>query len=88
MRPGDIVWIRAFDEVPGHRFRIHEVHADHVTGMAITGPLAGCYGEPERVMIETTTPEEPYEPGTPEQPKATEEPEVPEEPAQGTPITL
>ena len=85
MRPGDIVWIRPFDEVPGHRFRIDEVHADHVTGMAITGPLAGCYGEPERVMIETTIPEDP---GTSEQPKATEEPEVPEEPAQGTPITL
>lgn len=85
MRPGDIVWIRPFDAVPGHRFRIHEVHADHVTGTAVTGPLAGCYGEPERVMIDTTTPEEP---GTPEQPGAPEEPEVPEEPGQGTPITL
>ncbi len=51
LRPGAIVVIRAFDEVPEHRFQIDEVHEDCVTGTALTGPLAGHYGEPPIELI-------------------------------------
>lgn len=51
MRPGDVVVIGAFDEVPEHEFLVEEVHEDYVTGVALTGPLAGEYGEPELAMI-------------------------------------
>lgn len=51
MKPGDVVVIAAFDEVPEHWFEIEEVLDDCVTGTAITGPLAGEYGEPEVSMI-------------------------------------
>lgn len=46
MKPGSIVWIAAFDEVPQHLFRVDAVYEDCVGGVALTGPLAGCYGEP------------------------------------------
>lgn len=48
MRPrtGDVVTIKAFDDVPEHQFLVQEVFEDCVTGVAITGPLAGEYGEP------------------------------------------
>ena len=48
---GDIVTIKAYDEVPEHLFQIEEVYEDHVTGVALTGPLAGEYGEPSLAMI-------------------------------------
>ena len=51
MKPGDVVVIQAFDDVPEHEFQIDEVLDDCVTGVALTGPLAGEYGEPERSMI-------------------------------------
>lgn len=51
MKPGEVVIVRAFDEVPEHWFRVEEVHEDHVTGVALTGPLAGGYGEPEIRLI-------------------------------------
>jgi hypothetical protein len=51
MRPGGVVIIKAFDDVPEHEFLVQEVFEDCVTGVAITGPLAGEYGEPERAMI-------------------------------------
>lgn len=51
MKPGDVVVIAAFDEVPEHQFRVDEVFEDCVTGVALTGPLAGEYGEPELAMI-------------------------------------
>lgn len=51
MQPGDVVMIGAFDEVPEHWFQIDEVLEDCVTGVALTGPLAGEYGEPELAMI-------------------------------------
>jgi hypothetical protein len=40
MKPGDVVVIGAFDEVPEHWFRVEEVLEDCVTGFAITGPLS------------------------------------------------
>ncbi len=59
MKPGDVVVIAAFDEVPEHWFKIDEVLGDCVTGVAITGPLAGEYGEPEVSMIlRVLTPDE------------------------------
>jgi hypothetical protein len=51
MRAGDVVVIAAFDEVPEHLFRIDEVLDDCVTGVALSGPLAGEYGEPELSMV-------------------------------------
>ena len=51
LRPGSIVVIAAFDDVPEHRFRIDEVHDDCVTGVALTGPLVGQYGEPPIELI-------------------------------------
>lgn len=51
MKPGDVVIVAAFDEVPEHEFLIEEVLDDCVTGVALTGPLAGEYGEPERSGI-------------------------------------
>ena len=47
IRPGDVVTILAFDDVPEHLFRVDEVHDDCVTGVALTGPLTGEYGEPD-----------------------------------------
>ena len=51
MKPGDVVIVAAFDEVPEHEFLIEEVLDDCVTGVALTGPLVGEYGEPERSGI-------------------------------------
>lgn len=59
MKPGDVVVVGAFDEVPEHLFRVDEVYDDCVGGVALTGPLAGEYGEPEVWMIvRVLTPEE------------------------------
>lgn len=46
-----IVTIRAFDDVPEHRFEVLEVHEDCVTGFALTGPFAGEYGEPPIELV-------------------------------------
>ena len=51
VRSGDVVTIRAFDDVPEHQFLVEEVFQDFVTGFAVTGDLAGEYGEPELVMV-------------------------------------
>ena len=51
LAPGDVVVIGAFDDVPEHLFRVEEVLEDCVTGFALTGPLAGSYGEPALEMI-------------------------------------
>ena len=48
---GDVVVIGAFDDVPEHEFLVEEVFEDCVTGVALTGPLAGEYGEPSVEMI-------------------------------------
>jgi hypothetical protein len=51
VRPGDVVIVAAFDDVPEHEFLVQEVYEDCVTGVALTGPLTGEYGEPEIKMI-------------------------------------
>lgn len=45
------VLIRAFDDLPEHIFEVFEVHDDCISGIAITGPLAGEYGEPDFDLI-------------------------------------
>ena len=44
---GCIVLIAGFDDIPAHQFLIEEVYEDCITGTALTGPLAGEYGEPD-----------------------------------------
>ena len=51
VRPGDVVVVKAFDDVPEHEFLVQEVFEDCVTGVALTGPLAGEYGEPSRELV-------------------------------------
>ncbi len=46
IKAGDIVTTRAFDDVPAHLFEVHSIHEDCLTGIALSGPLAGEYGEP------------------------------------------
>lgn len=53
---GDIVLIAAFDDIPEHEFRITEVYKDCVGGFALTGPLAGAYGEPALELIQCVLP--------------------------------
>ncbi len=47
----DVVVIAAGDEWPEHLFQIWDVYEDCITGIAITGPLAGVYGEPDHDLI-------------------------------------
>ena len=51
IKPGDVVVIGGFDDIPDHQFQVEEVQEDLVTGTVLTGPLAGEYGEPDREMI-------------------------------------
>ena len=51
IKPGDVVVIGGFDDIPEHQFQVEEVYKDLVTGTVLTGPLAGEYGEPEIEMI-------------------------------------
>ena len=51
LHPGYIVLIDAFDDIPEHQFQVDQVFDDLVTGIALTGPFAGEYGEPDIGMI-------------------------------------
>jgi len=51
VRTWDVVVVKAFDEVPEHLFLVEEVFEDFVAGVALTGPLAGAYGEPELAVV-------------------------------------
>ena len=51
IKPGDVVVIEGFDDIPDHQFQVEEVYQDLVTGTVLTGPLAGEYGEPDIEMI-------------------------------------
>lgn len=48
---GAVVVLYAFDDMPEHQFLVHTVLADCLTGIALTGPLMGAYGEPPLEMI-------------------------------------
>jgi len=49
--PGCLVLIASFDDIPEHSFLVDEVFEDCITGMALTGPLAGEYGEPDIALV-------------------------------------
>ena len=49
--PGTRVLIRGFDDVPEHVFEVHTIEDGYVTGMAVTGPFAGEYGEPDIELV-------------------------------------
>ena len=49
--PGCVVLIKGFDDIPAHHFLVDEVFGDFITGTALTGPLAGEYGEPEMILV-------------------------------------
>jgi hypothetical protein len=49
--PGCIVLIKGFDDIPAHQFLVNEVFDGFITGTALTGPLAGEYGEPEMILV-------------------------------------
>ena len=49
--PGYIVLLAGFDDIPAHQFLVEEVHEDCITGTALTGPLAGEYGEPDLDLV-------------------------------------
>ena len=51
IKRGDVVMIKGFDDIPEHQFRVDEVYQDFITGLAVTGPLAGEYGEPDIDMV-------------------------------------
>ena len=51
IKPGDVVVIGGFDDIPEHQFQVEKVYEDLVTGTVLTGPFAGEYGEPEIEMI-------------------------------------
>lgn len=48
---GAVIIIASFDDIPEHQFVVHSVEDDCVTGVALTGPLTGAYGEPDFEMI-------------------------------------
>ena len=48
---GCTVLITGFDDIPEHSFRAEEVLKDCITGTALTGPLAGEYGEPDITLV-------------------------------------
>ena len=51
IKPGAVVVIGGFDDIPDHQFQVEEVYEDLVTGTVLTGPFAGEYGEPDIEMI-------------------------------------
>ena len=51
IKPGDIVRIAAFDDIPEHDFEVLTVEDDCLTGIALSGPLAGEYGEPDLTLV-------------------------------------
>ena len=49
--PGCVVLLAGFDDIPPHQFLVEDVFEDCITGMALTGPLAGEYGEPDFELV-------------------------------------
>jgi hypothetical protein len=49
--PGCIVLLAGFDDIPSHQFLVQEALKDCITGTALTGPLAGEYGEPDLALV-------------------------------------
>ena len=49
--PGCVVLLASFDDIPTHQFLVEDVFEDCITGIALTGPLAGEYGEPDIALV-------------------------------------
>ena len=49
--PGCTVLVAGFDDIPAHQFSVEEVFEDCIRGTALTGPLAGEYGEPDLALV-------------------------------------
>lgn len=49
---GSVVVLKALDEVPPHLFRVDSIVDDTLCGVALTGPLAGEYGEPDKELVD------------------------------------
>ena len=49
--PGCVVLLAGFDDIPDHSFLVEEVYEDCITGTALTGSLAGEYGEPDLALV-------------------------------------
>jgi hypothetical protein len=49
--PGCVVLIAGFEDIPSHQFLVEEVFEDCITGIALTGPLAAEYGEPDIALV-------------------------------------
>ena len=49
--PGCVVLLASFDDIPAHQFLVQEALKDCITGIALTGPLAGEYGEPDIALV-------------------------------------
>jgi hypothetical protein len=49
--PGCVVLLAGFDDIPPHQFLVQEALKDCITGIALTGPLAGEYGEPDIALV-------------------------------------
>jgi hypothetical protein len=49
--PGCVVLLASFDDIPAHQFQVDEVFEDCITGIALTGPLAAEYGEPDIALV-------------------------------------
>ena len=49
--PGCVVLLAGFDDIPAHQFQVDEVFGDCITGIALTGPLTGEYGEPDIALV-------------------------------------
>ena len=56
LRPGVTVVIAASEDWPAHRLRVTDVFLDCVGGIALDGPFAGEYGEPEFHQIQAIEP--------------------------------
>ena len=54
--PGCIVLLAGFDDIPSHQFLVQDVFEDCITGTALTGPLAGEYGEPDIALVRRVLP--------------------------------
>ena len=51
LTPGCTVLLAGFDDIPAHQFLVEEVFGDCITGIALTGPFAGEYGEPDIALV-------------------------------------
>ena len=49
--PGFVVLLAGFDDIPTHQFLVEDVFEDCITGIALTGRLAGEYGEPDIALV-------------------------------------